>query len=77
MDSDAKPIAREGLPKDFERPVERLIRSGELHVGLRDFDDDVLIGEVKTHRRPWPNIYPLELDVNFEIWTVLTDKCFS
>ena len=49
--------------------MERLIRSGELHVGLRDFEDDVLIGEVK--------IYRLELDVNFKIWTVLTDKCFS
>ena len=60
---------RAQLPLDFERPVERLIRSGKLHVGLRDFDDDVLIGEVK--------IYRLELDVNFEIWTVLTDKCFS
>ena len=55
---------------DFERPaVERLICSGELDVGLRDFDDDVLIGEVKTYR--------LELDVDFEIWTVLTDECFS
>ncbi len=60
---------RAQLPLDFERPVERLIRSGELHVGLRDFVDDVLIGEVKTYR--------LELDVNFEIRTVLTDKCFS
>ena len=57
--------------------MERLIRSGELHVGLRDFDDDVLIGEVKTHRQPLPDSYQLELDVNFEIWTVLTDKCFS
>ena len=46
---------------------ERLIRRGELHVGLRDFDDDVPIGDS----------FRLELDVNFEIWTVLTDKCFS
>jgi len=68
MDSDAKPIAREGLPKDFERPVERLIRSGELHVGLRDFDDDVPIAG---------RYAPFELDVNLEIGTVLTDECFS
>ena len=60
---------RAQLPLDFERPVERLIRSGELHIGLRDVDDDVLIVEVKTPR--------LELDVNFEIRAVLTDKCFS
>ena len=46
---------------------ERLIRSGELHVGLQDFDDDVPIGDS----------FRLELDVNLEIWTVLTDKCFS
>jgi len=63
-----RPFAgEEGLPTDFERPVERLIRSRELHVGLRDFDDDVPIGDTS---RP-------ELDVNFEIWAVLTDKCFS
>ncbi len=69
MDSDAKPIAREeGLPKDFERPVERLIRSGELHVGLRDFDDDVPIAG---------RYAPFEFDVNLEIGTVLTDECFS
>jgi len=45
----------------------RLIHSGELHVGLRDFDDDVPIGDS----------FRLELDVNFEIRAVLTDKCFS
>jgi hypothetical protein len=45
----------------------RLIRGGELHVGLRDFDDDVLIGDT----------YQLKLDVNFEIWTVLANKGLS
>jgi hypothetical protein len=52
----------------FQRPAERLIRSAELHVGLRDFDDYVPIGG--------PNCR-LKLDDNLEIWTVLTDKCFS
>ena len=37
-------MPRVQVPLDFERSVERLIRSGELDVGLRDFDDDVLIG---------------------------------
>jgi len=58
---------RAQLPLDFERPVERLIHGGELHVGLRDFDDNVPIGDS----------FRLELDVNFEIRAVLTDKCFS
>ena len=58
---------RAQLPLDFERPVERLIHSSELHVGLRDFDDGV----------PIDDSFRLELDVNFEIRAVLTDKCFS
>src|SRR5262249_39124707 len=52
----------------FRRPAERLIRSAELHIGLRDFDDDILIAAPKLR---------LKLDRNFEIWTVLADKCFS
>ena len=41
-----------------ELTCEHLIRAGVLHVGLRDFNDDVLIGDVvlPSHR--------LELDVN-------------
>ena len=50
------------------QPADRLIRSGELHVGLKDFDDNVPIGDA---------LVSSELDVNFEIWTVLTDKGFS
>jgi hypothetical protein len=59
---------RRDCPQIFQRPAERLIRSVELHVWLRDFDDYVPIGEPKCR---------LKLDDNLEIWTVLTDKCFS
>jgi len=50
---------------------------GELHVGLRDFDDDI---PIVGGKRPKANAYAgegLEFDVNFEVWRVLTDKCLS
>lgn len=61
-------LVRRDCLQIFQRPAERLIRSAELHIGLRDFDDYVPIEDP---------ICLLKLDVNFEIWTVLTDKCFS
>jgi hypothetical protein len=61
-------LLRRDCRQIFQRPAERLIRSAGLHVGLRDFDDYVPIGA--------PNCR-LKLDDNLEIWTVLTDKCFS
>jgi hypothetical protein len=61
-------LVRRDFLQIYQRPAERLIRSAELHIGLRDFDDDILIAAPKCR---------LKLDGNFEIWTVLTDKCFS
>ena len=55
----------------------RLMCRGELHVGLRDFDDDI---PIVGGKRPKANAYAgegLEFDVNFEVWRVLTDKCLS
>ena len=69
MQASSVSLPQLGWPTDLARvPSDQLIRSGELHVGLRDFDDDVIIADRYTR---------LELDVNFEIWAVLTDKCFS
>jgi hypothetical protein len=42
----------------FQPPAERLIRSAELHIGLRDFDDYVPIEAPRCR---------LKLDDNFEI----------
>ncbi len=57
-----------------------LISNGELQVRLRDFDDDVSIVFEQSHKpgilAAWPS-NRFELDVNFEIGTVLTDKCSS
>jgi hypothetical protein len=59
------------------RPAERLIRDGRLHVGLRDFDDDVSIVVDQKPRQIVSKVSRsnrLELDVNFEDRTVLTHK---
>ncbi len=61
-------LLRRDCRQILQRPAERLLRSGELHVGLRDFDDYIPIGDIKCR---------LKLDLNLEIWTVLTDKSFS
>jgi hypothetical protein len=59
---------------------ERLIRIGELQVGNRDFDNDVLTVLDQVHKPSavavWPS-HRLELDDNFEIWAVPTYKCAS
>jgi hypothetical protein len=60
--------------------VKCLIPDGELYVGLRDFDDHVSIVLGQPHRlNDWPSP-PLrvsdrfELDINFDIGAVPTDK---